>query len=65
MSCIGSSQTQEITAGGMIKESFMEKALELDFEEWVDFLQVMIRGKFGRTCLAKNMDVIPRFEQCQ
>lgn len=34
----GPSETEEIISGGMINENFMEKALELDFEEWVNFL---------------------------
>lgn len=31
----------------MINENFMEKALELDFEEWVNFLQMMIKRTVG------------------
>lgn len=38
MYCVGLSQTEEIISGGMIKEVFIEKALVLDFEEWVDSL---------------------------
>lgn len=35
---------EEIISGGMIRESLME----LDFEEWGDFLQVEISRKFVR-----------------
>lgn len=39
---------EEIISGGMIRERLMEKALELDFEEWGDFLQLEISRKFVR-----------------